>query len=143
MVPNPEVGGRRGAIGFPFGMETHTAMTEESDTIHQTSPREIVVTNAALEYGNIEAWTNIIASYHQRHPGHRVIIIYDGEPVSSVVSLFKMGEALNPHAFQMSVAAPDALWKDVPKLYRYLVEGGGAGYGKFLQREIHRVLNLF
>ena len=119
-------------------------MTETTEkTVNKTAPREIVVTNSVLEYGNIEAWTNIIASYQQRHPEHQVIILYEGEPVSSVVSLFKLGKNLNPHGFQMAVAAADTEWKDVPKLYRYLVEASGPGFGKFLQREIHRVLKLF
>ena len=119
-------------------------MTEPTEKpIHQTVPREIVVTNSTLEYGNIEAWTNIIASYRQQHPDHEVVILYEGDKVHNVVSLFKKGGALNPQGFQMAVAAPDANWKDVPKLYRYLVEGAGPSYTKFIQKEIYQVLNLF
>jgi hypothetical protein len=119
-------------------------MTEsDQKATYRTVPREIVITNRALEYGNIEAWTNIIASYRQLHPDHEVIILYEGEPVNSMLSLYKRGEALNLSAFQLAVSAPDSNWKDVPKLYRYLVEGASPGYKKFIEKELHKVLKLF
>jgi hypothetical protein len=119
-------------------------MTELSEKpTFRTVPREIVITNRTLEYGNIEAWTSIIASYRQLHPDHEVTILYDGEPVNSVLSLFKIGDNVDLMAFQLVVSAPDANWKDVPKLYRYLVEGASASFKKFIEKDLHRVLKLF
>lgn len=118
-------------------------MATPDHTAHQTVPRDIVVSNPTLEYGHIEAWSNIIASYQQKHPEHRVLIWYEGEQVYNMVSLFKKSDQLDPNAFQMSVSAPDSDWKDVPKLYRLLVEGAGPNYRQFLHKEIYQVLKLF
>lgn len=109
----------------------------------QTAPRDIVITNDSLDYGNIEAWTNVIASYTQKHPDHNVLIFYEGEQVMSMVSLFKKDIELNRHAFQMAVSATDGNWRDVPKLYRYLVEGASANFQQFIEKELHQVLKLF
>ena len=120
------------------------SMDDTNDTIvNTTEPREIVITNDALEFGNIEAWSNVIASYGQKHPDHQVIILYEGEVVHSVITLFKRSPNLNTHGFKLVVAAPDSNWKDVPKLYRYLVEGAGPNFNRFIHREIHQVLKLF
>jgi len=110
---------------------------------YRTVPREIVITNRGLEYGNIEAWTSIIASYRLQHPEHDVLILYEGDQVMSMISLYKREEKLNLGGFQLVVSAPDANWKDVPKLYRYLVEGASPAFGKFIEKEVNRVLNLF
>jgi hypothetical protein len=119
-------------------------MTENAEKpTYRTVPREIVITNRTLEYGNIEAWTSIIASYRQRHPDHEVLILYEGEPVNSMLSLYKRHDKLNLNGFQLAVSAPDADWKDVPKLYRYLVEGASPAYRKFIEKEMFRVLDLF
>ena len=120
------------------------SMVDTTDIIvAKTEPREIVITNDALEYGNIEAWSNVIASYGQKHPDHQVIILYEGDPVHSVISLFKKSPNLNTNGFKLVVAAPDSNWKDVAKLYRYLVEGAGPNFNRFIQREIHQVRKLF
>ena len=120
------------------------AMTELSEKLSfRTVPREIVITNRTLEYGNIEAWTNIITSYRQLHPDHEVTILYEGEPVHSMLSLYKAGDDINLAGFQLVVSAPDASWKDVPKLYRHLVEGASAHFKKYIEKDLHRVLKLF
>lgn len=119
-------------------------MVESSDNIvSQTVPREIVITNSSVEFGNIEAWTNIIASYVQKHSEHEVVIFYEGDRVNSMITLFKRAEALNRNGFQMAVAAPDSDWRDVPKLYRYLVEGASPNFRRFIEKEVHQVLRLF
>ena len=119
-------------------------MVETTDNeTSQTVPREIVITNQALEFGNIEAWTSVIASYNQKHPDHEVVIIYEGQRVNSMIALYKKIEKLNRNGFEMVVAAPDENWSDVPKLYRYLVEGAGPNYRKFIEKELHTVLKLF
>ncbi len=109
----------------------------------QPAPRDIVISNPDFEYGNVEAWMNIIKSYEQIHPEHEVIILYEGEVVSNMISLFKMETRPNRSSFQMTVNAPDGNWKDMAKLYRLLVEGASPNFQKFIGKEVYRVLKLF
>ena len=109
----------------------------------QTAPRDIVITNPNFEFGNVEAWINVIASYRQSHPEHEVVILYEGTTVQSMISLFKMEETPNRQGFQMRVKAPDSNWKDVAKLYRFLVEGASPNFHRFLGKEMYQVLKLF
>lgn len=118
-------------------------MTENSDSVQATVPRDIVVTNRSLENGNIEAWMNVIQSYESLHPDHEVIIYYEGVAVNNMISLYKMEQARNPNGFQLVVRAPDGNWKDVAKLYRYLVDGASANYERFIKKDIYQVLKLF
>ena len=108
-----------------------------------TAPRDIVITNPNFEYGNVEAWINVIESYRQIHPEHEVIIFYEGEQVQSMISLFKMEQKPDRQGFQMMVHAPDGNWKDVAKLYRLLVEGASPNFHKFIGKEMYQVLKLF
>lgn len=111
--------------------------------IAQTAPRDLVVTNRAIEFGNIEAWMNIVESYEQSHPGHEVVFLYEGETVHNLITFFKMDSQPNREAFQVLVSAPDANLKDVPKLYRFLVEGGSNRFERYIQKETYQVLKLF
>jgi hypothetical protein len=106
-------------------------------------PRKIVIDNEAFGFGNIEAWANIIRSYRELHPQHRVLVLYQGEPVANLASLFKLGKQVNRSAFELSVAANDQNFKHLAKLYRLLVEGAGKDFEKFLVPELHRTLKLF
>ena len=117
-------------------------MTEETEIL-QTAPRDIVVTNKTIEYGNIEAWINIIESYKSIHPGHDVVIMYEGEAVRNIFTLYKMDDDPNLNGFQLIVRAADGNWKDVPKLYRFLVEGASPKYDRYIEKEMYQVLKLF
>ena len=116
---------------------------EEEGSYVETSPRDIVITNSTLEYGNIEAWINIIESYTTANPDHEVVILYESEPVKSLFTLFKMESSINRAGFQVKVRASDGNLKEVPKLYRLLVEGGGPAYKQFIKKEVYQVLHLF
>lgn len=105
--------------------------------------RRIVIENEAFSFGNFEAWGNIIRSYEQAHPGHRVLLVYQGEPVQSLTYLFKLGKSLDLGAFEVAVAGEDRDFRDAGKLLRLLVEASGPGYERFIIREIHRTLKLF
>ena len=118
-------------------------MTENAGAGQMTAPRDIVITNRSLEYGNIESWINIIESYSRSHPEHEVIIFYEGEEVSNMISLFKLHDQPNLNGFQLVVRAPDGNWKDVAKLYRFMVEGASARFHRFIGKEMYQVLNLF
>jgi hypothetical protein len=109
----------------------------------QSPPRKLVIDNEAFGYSNIEAWANIIRSYVEKHPGHRVNLIYHGEPVQSLTYLFKLGKTVDRDAFQVSVAAPDQDFRQVTKLCRLLVEGAGPDFKKFIVKDLHRTLKLF
>ena len=117
-------------------------MSEEGHII-KTAPRDIIIGNDVLEYGNIEAWINIIESYNVAYPTHEVVILYEAEPVKSLFTLFKMQTSINRAGFQMQVRAPDANLKNVPKLYRLLVEGAGKGYQQYIKKEMYQTLHLF
>jgi len=109
----------------------------------QPAPRDIVISNPEFTNGNVEAWINIIDSYREVHPDHHVIILYEGEIVNNMISLFKLEGPPNRQGFQMTVRAPDGNWKDVAKLYRLLVEGASPNFHKFIGKEMYRVLKLF
>jgi len=106
-------------------------------------PRKIAIANADFGFGNIEAWANIIRSYQELHPGHRVTLLYQNEPVPSLTKLFKLGHQVDHEAFQVTVTAQDQDFKHLRKLHRLLVEGAGADFQKFLVPELHRTLKLF
>jgi hypothetical protein len=105
--------------------------------------RKIVIENAAFGMGNVEAWANIIRAYKSVHPEHHVNLYYQGQQVSSLINLFKLGHPVNVQAFEMSVAAKDQEFKHVAKLLRLLVEAAGSDYQKFVVPELHRTLKLF
>ena len=117
--------------------------TAEQDPIpreirHILLPQEIV-----LRHGHIEAWGNIIKSYHHAHPDHKVIIKYEGVQVNSLLSLFKRTPHINPRGFVLEVEAEDREWEDVGKLHRLLVEGASDNYTLYIGQEIHQTLRLF
>ena len=118
-------------------------MSETVGAIQSTAPREIIVTNRSLENGNVEAWINIIQSYIALHPDHEVVIYYEGTVVNNMISLFKMEQAPDTKGFQMVVKARDGNWKDVAKLYRFMVEGASPRYARFIDKDMYQVLKLF
>ncbi len=107
------------------------------------SPRPIAIPSTELAHGNIEAWMNIIQSYRLRHPDHAVRILYRGQEISDLKELFKLSAEPDHGAFELEVGVPDGNRRDVPKLYRLLVEGAGPGYQPFITKELFKVLNLF
>jgi len=72
-----------------------------------------------------------------------VVILYEGEEVHNILAMFKMHKHPNRFAFQLVVRATDSNWKDVPKLYRFLVEGGSNKYNRYIEKDLYQVLKLF
>lgn len=105
--------------------------------------RPIVVSAEPMRFGNFEAWINIIQSYRQRHPAHYVRIRYRGDPVNNLVELFKIARNPDTTAFEVEVDVTDGDYQDLAKLYRYLAEGAGPNYERFLSKELFQVLKLF
>ena len=60
-----------------------------------------------------------------------------------MISLYKMEQTPNPNGFQMVVKAEDGNWKDVAKLYRFMVEGASPRFERFINKDMYQVLNLF
>ena len=118
-------------------------MSETGNPTMSTNPRPIANSNDEFLFGNIEAWIKIIQSYEVKHPDHRVLISYRGEPVNDLISLFKQTMKPGDEDFKLVVATPDDNTKDVPKLYRLLVEGASPNFERFIQREAFKVLDLF
>lgn len=110
-----------------------------------TPPRIIpaISPEAALGHRNIEAWISIVRSYQAKHPGHQVHLFFQDEPVKSLVWLFKIGRAVPPDEFKLSVRAPGGDVADVPKLRRLLAEAAGSDPDRYVPVEPHRVLELF
>jgi hypothetical protein len=106
-------------------------------------PRKVPIENEAFGYGNLEAWANIIRSYHERHREQQVILYYNGLRVQSLTYLFKLGKTIQRDGFELSVEARDQDFSQLNKLYRLLIEGAGPDFGKFLVPEVHRTLKLF
>lgn len=115
-------------------------MESQDDTL--STPRTIPISNI-LEFGNIEAWMNIIQSYKAAHPGHTVSILYQDQTVLNLVRLYRLRDSLSHDEFQLLVRAPDDDRKDVKKLFRLMVEGAGPNYKAFINKELYRVLTLF
>jgi len=106
-------------------------------------PKAILVSGGALKFGNVEAWLNVISSYRMRHPAHAVRILYHGEAVMNLVDLFKKLDHPDVQGFELEVFTPDNERKDVPKLYRLLVEASTPDYQKFIAKDLYKVLPLF
>jgi hypothetical protein len=125
------------------------AMIRSSDPERDSRPSAgtgimpIPVTGAALKYGNIEAWLNIIQSYRERHPAHEVHVLYKGERVHNLIDLFKIEGTPDRAAFALDVVIPDGDRKDLPKLRRLLAEGSGENYGRYIGKPLYQVLRLF
>lgn len=117
-------------------------MTEEVAP-HTTSRKKIIISVSNFAFGNIEAWINIIASYKEKHPNHHVLIYYEGLLVMNMIALFKMVSTPNREGFTFAVQAPDKNIKDVPRLYRFLVEGASDNFHPFIGKEIYKTLELF
>lgn len=109
----------------------------------RSEPKVIPIQKDHFSFANIEAWLNIIRSYQQKHPEHKVHIVYEGEEIQSRMSLFRVEKPVNPEGFEFYVVAEDKNFKDLPKLFRLLVEGAGPEFNKFVPPELHRTLELF
>lgn len=118
-------------------------MEPPSPPLKQSKPRTITVTSNHFAFANIEAWLNIIRSYQAKHPTHNVHLAYEGREIQNLMALFQMDRPVNREGFECYVTAMDEDMKDVPKLYRLLIEGAGRNFAQFINRELYTVLKLF
>ena len=108
----------------------------------QLTPRySVQVSNELFHNGNVEAWKNIIESYHNAHPEVKVLIFHDGEKINNINTLFKWGKVKNGDVILFQVVGNN--FRNISKLQRYLYEGASGRYGQFLKKDISVALTLF
>ena len=110
--------------------------------MRKMSPKySVVVANELFHNGNVEAWKKIIKSYEYVYPGIEVIIYYDKERIYNIDSLFKWGKVKKGSAIMMTVKGKEL--HEVAKLRRYLAEGAGPQFQRFLQGTPNTILAIF
>ena len=101
----------------------------------------VPVTNELFHYGNVEAWHNIIESYHSSHPGAQVMIFHRGQRVYRIYSLFGWGKIKFGDAIFFAVAGNDL--RDVSKLKKYLSEAASPRFQPYIKKNVNAPLKLF
>jgi hypothetical protein len=76
------------------------------------------VGNELFHYGNVEAWKRVIKAYEKAHPGCKVRVYYDGEPLRDINALFTWGKAPQGSLIRFSVVAPGAAGSAAPDAAR-------------------------
>ncbi len=105
------------------------------------SPRySVQVTNELFHNGNVEAWKNIIESYHAK-TGLKVIVYHEGELIQDLNALFKWGKVKHGGVISFQVAGENL--KFVSRLQKYLFEGASSRFEAFMKKDINKILNLF
>jgi hypothetical protein len=89
----------------------------------------VAVSNDLFHYGNVEAWKRVVADYEKAHPGCRVRVYYDGEPILNINALFTWGKVRSGRSLEFSVAAPDGgAIPDLALLRRRLTQAAGRDF---------------
>lgn len=101
----------------------------------------VTVSNELFHNGNVEAWKKIVESYHTKFTDSKVHIIFKGEVVNDINSLFKWGKVKHADTIFFQVSGEHI--KGVSKLQKYFYEGASPRYEQFLKLGVGRVLNLF
>ncbi len=101
----------------------------------------VQVTNELFHNGNVEAWKKILESYHAKYPDLTVHVMFGGEVINDINSLFKWGKVKHGDSIFFQVSGENIL--GVSKLQKYLFEGASQRYEQFLKLGVGRVLNLF
>lgn len=108
----------------------------------QLTPKySVQVSNELFHNGNVEAWKNIIESYHESHPGSKVIVYHESELIQDLNSLFKWGKVKHGGLIFFQIAGQQI--KNVSRLQKYLYEGASPRFEAFLKHDVNRTLNLF
>ena len=108
----------------------------------QVTPKySVQVSNELFHNGNVEAWKNIIESYHQKHSDCKVIVFHEGELIQDLNSLFKWGKVKHGGVILFQVIGPQI--KNVSRLQKYLFEAASQRYETFMKHDINKSLQLF
>jgi len=101
----------------------------------------VQVSNELFHNGNVEAWKKILESYHAKYPDLSVHVMFAGEVINDINSLFKWGKVKHGDSIFFQVSGENIM--GVSKLQKYLYEGASQRYEQFLKLGVGRVLNLF
>ncbi len=101
----------------------------------------VQVSNELFHNGNVEAWKKIVESYQTKFPDLEVHIMFKGEVINDINSLFKWGKVKHSDTIFFQVSGESI--KGVSKLQKYLYEGASPRFEQFLKLGVGRVLNLF
>jgi hypothetical protein len=101
----------------------------------------VVVSNELFHNGNVEAWKKILESYEVKYPDLKVHVMFGGEVINDINSLFKWGKVKHGDSIYFQVSGENIL--GVSKLQKYLYEGASQRYEQFLKLGVGRVLNIF
>ena len=91
------------------------------------------VTNELFHYGNVEAWKRVIGEYENAHPGSKVRVYYQGEPVLDFNALFAWGKARNGSVLQFAVSSSGAAVRDTARLRRRLARASSRDFEPLLR----------
>ena len=109
--------------------------------LQHTPKYSVQVTNELFHNGNVEAWKNIIESYHLSHANCKVIVYHEGELIQDLNALFKWGKVKNGGVILFQVVGP--LIKNVSRLQKYLIEGASPRFEAFMKHDVNKTLQLF
>jgi len=113
----------------------------KSKKISITPKYGVVVSNELFHNGNVEAWKKILESYEVKYPELKVHVMFGGEVINDINSLFKWGKVKHGDSIYFQVSGENIL--GVSKLQKYLFEGASQRYEQFLKLGVGRVLNIF
>ncbi len=126
------------APGAPAAAATVTAKAKK---VSITPKYGVVVSNELFHNGNVEAWKKILESYQVKFPELTVHVMFGGEVINDINSLFKWGKVKHGDSIYFQVSGENIL--GVSKLQKYLFEGASQRYEQFLKLGVGRVLNIF
>ena len=118
-----------------------TAAPTKAKKVSITPKYGVVVSNELFHNGNVEAWKKILESYEVKYPELKVHVMFGGEVINDINSLFKWGKVKHGDSIYFQVSGENIL--GVSKLQKYLYEGASQRYEQFLKLGVGRVLNIF
>lgn len=126
----------------PVKAQERRASDQASSKKRSITPKYgVQVSNELFHNGNVEAWKKIVESYHTKFSELTVHIMFEGEVINDINSLFKWGKVKHGDTIFFQVSGEEIL--GVSKLQKYLYEGASPRYEQFLKLGVGRVLNLF
>lgn len=139
--PAPVAAPQAAPVPAPGVAPVTAAAEAPKGPMNKTPMYGVQVTNELFHNGNVEAWKNIIESFHLSHPGCKVIVYYERELIKDLNSLFKWGKVKHGGVISFMVIGPQI--KNVSRLQKYLFEGASNRFEAFMKKDVNKALNLF
>ncbi len=114
---------------------------QKSKKVNITPKYGVLVSNELFHNGNVEAWKKVLESFNAKYPDLTVHVMYEGEVINDINSLFKWGKVKHGDSIFFQVSGENIM--GVSKLQKYLYEGASQRYEQFLKLGVGRVLNIF